>query len=128
MLGNFRTTGVRTNKGTISSITAAGSPTTTRNDLTKTQRRANARTMFAGGVVYSDVGSTQILTAILSVKDGTTTSIVDRATIGIGRSIVWLEQDFGIVLENDEYVEVTLEESLSSGDKVYIYLHSKEII
>jgi hypothetical protein len=128
MLGNFRTTGVRTNKGTISSITSAGSLTTTRNDLTKTQRRANARTMFAGGVVYSDVGSTQILTAILSVKDGTTTSIVDRATIGIGRSIVWLEQDFGIVLENDEYVEVTLEESLSSGDKVYIYLHSKEII
>jgi hypothetical protein len=128
MLGNFRTTGVRTNKGTISSITSAGSLTTTRNDLTKTQRRANARTMFAGGVVYSDVGSTQTLTAILSVKDGTTTSIVDRATIGIGRSIVWLEQDFGIVLENDEYVEVTLEESLSSGDKVYIYLHSKEII
>ena len=127
MLPNYLTTGVRTTKGSISTIDTTNVVTSKRTDLTKAAKRGNVKTMFAGAVAHNSSNSTQPLTAIISVV-GTVTRVLDEAVVQIGESTVWNEQDFAIVLGEDEYVSVTVSETLVINDKLNVFIHAKEVL
>ena len=128
MLANFRTTGIRTEKGTLGYTVNASAVSTARSGRSTAQKRGNVRSMFSGGVAYNKSNSSQPLTALLEITDGTTSRVLDRVTVQKGDSTVWREEDFGIVLEPDEYAKVTCVETFASGDVMNVFLHSKDII
>lgn len=127
MLPNFQTTGFRTERGIVYFAGETTAVSATRDSGSKASKRGNTKTMFSGGVVYNDKDSTQALTATLMIKGGFLTYIVDREAVQIGTSLVWNERDYGVVLDDDEYMEVSIEETLVSGDKAYVFLHLKDI-
>ena len=82
---------------------------------------------FVGGVMYNKANSTQALTPLLEVTNGTTTFQLDRTTIQIGDSATWMEAEYAVDLDTDQYIKVTVAESLASSDDLFIFLRFKDM-
>ena len=130
MLGNFKTINPRTIKDVLGHGAESNKITTARTGLSTTRKRGNTRSMFAGALAYLKDTATQTFSVQLSVTDGTTTYLVDRVNIEPGDSAVWMENEYGIVLDEDQYVkiEAIAAGSFSSNDELSVFLHTREIV
>lgn len=118
---------VRTVKKIISHTGVATSTSTKLDSESTTVKRMVQKRVFAGGVIYNSSSSSQALTAIIKITNGTNNYYLDRTLIGKGDSAVWSEHEYGIELDSDEYVEISVAESLASGDNLYIFLRFRDI-
>ena len=88
--------------------------------------RAVRNRRFVGAVIYNDHQSTQPLTTALTVTNGTISKILDRTVIQAGDSAVWSEEEYAVDLDSDQYVTVTVAETLQSGDNMYVFLRTRD--
>ena len=116
----------RTFQGELSYGGDTSLTTTKQNDQSISRRRGSLKTMFSGGFVYNANGSSQNLTVLLSVTDGSNTFKLARQLVLTGDTHVWTEEEFGIVLENDEQMTITTAETLRSGDSMVFVLNTKD--
>lgn len=130
MLGNFKTTNPRTIKDVLGYGAESNKITTARTGLSITRKRGNTRSMFAGALAYLKSNATQIFSVELSVTNGTTAYSIDRVDIEPGDSVVWMENEYGIVLDEDQYVKITATSlsSFASNDELSVFLHTREIV
>ena len=91
----------RTFQGELSYGGDTSLTTTKQNDQSISRRRGSLKTMFSGGFVY-------------------------RQLVLTGDTHVWTEEEFGIVLENDEQMTITTAETLASGDSMVFVLNTKD--
>ena len=130
MLGNFKTINPRTIKDVLGHGAESNKITTARTGLSTTRKRGNTRSMFAGALAYLKSTATQTFTVELSVTNGTTAYSIDRVNIEPGDSAVWMENEYGIVLDEDQYVKITATTvgSFASNDELSVFLHTREIV
>ena len=108
MIGNFKTINPRTIK----------------------DKRGNTLTMFSGAIAYLNSNATQTFFVQLSITNGTTEYYLDRVQIQPGDSVVWTEDEYGVILDEDQYVKIlcTSSSSFSSNDNLSVFLHTKEVV
>ncbi len=94
---------------------------------TDSNKRGVRRRRFVGAVMYNKSNSTQALTPLIEVTNGTTSFQLDRATIQIGDSAVWMEEDYAVDLDKDQHIKVTVAESIATADNLFIFLRFKDI-
>jgi plastocyanin len=130
MLGNFKTTNPRTIKDVLGYGAESNKITTARTGISKTRKRGNTRSMFAGALAYLHHAATQTFNVTLTVTNGTTEYVVDRVQIEPGDSAVWMENEYGIVLDEDQYVkiEAATTDTFASNDELSVFLHTREIV
>jgi len=95
-------------------------------DEGKTTKRGVHRRMFSGCVVYNDHASNDARTVSINITDGTTSYRLDRTTIQKGDSAVWSEEEYGVELGSDQYVDV-LCESIHVLDDLYVFIRLRDI-
>ena len=130
MIGNFKTINPRTVKDVLGHGAESNKVTTARSSLSGTRKRGNAQTMFAGCMAYLNNAATQNFNVQLSITNGTTEYFLDRVEILPGDSAIWTEDEYGVILDEDQYVKITCitGSSFASGDNLSVFLHTKEVI
>ena len=130
MLGNFKTINPRTIKDVLGYGAENNKITTARSGLSTTRKRGNTQSMFAGALAYLKNTATQAFFVRLSITNGTTEYSVDRVRIEPGDSAVWTEDEYGIVLDADQYVKVlcSTADAFASNDELSVFLHTKELV
>jgi len=93
----------------------------------KTAKRGVRKRQFAGAIMFNAATSSQALSPTISITNGTLTYKMDNTTIQPGDSAVWSEEEYGVELDIDQYVSVAIDESLASGDVLYIFLRFRDI-
>jgi len=92
----------------------------------KTAKRGVRKRQFAGAIMFN-AATSQALSPTISITNGTLTYKMDNTTIQPGDSAVWSEEEYGVELDIDQYVSVAIDESLASGDVLYIFLRFRDI-
>lgn len=130
MLGNFKTINPRTIKDVLGYGAESNKITTARTGLSTTRKRGNTQSMFAGALAYLKNSATQTFSVTLSITNGTTEYSVDRVQIEPGDSAVWMEEEYGIMLDADQYVKIaaTSVDSFASNDELSVFIHTKEVV
>ena len=130
MISNFKTTNPRTVKAALGYNAENNKATTARSSLSTTRKRGNTQTMFAGGMAYLSNDAAQTFNVQLSITNGTTEYYLARVEILPGDSAVWLEEEYGVILDEDQYAKITTipNKSQVSGDTVSVFLHTKEVV
>ena len=130
MIGNFKTINPRTIKDVLGHNAESNKVTTARSSLSTTRKRGNTLTMFSGAIAYLNSAATQTFFVQLSITNGTTEYYLDRVEILPGDSAVWLEEEYGVILDEDQYAKITTipNKSQVSGDTVSVFLHTKEVV
>ena len=77
--------------------------------------------------MFNAATSSQALSPTISITDGTNTYKMDNTTIQKGDSAVWSEEEYGVELDSDQYVSVAVDESLASGDVLYVFFRFRDI-
>ena len=116
----------RTISGTIGYTAASTSISTALSADTGRNTRAVRNRRFIGAVMYNDHQSTQPLTPTITVTNGTISRKLDRTAIQIGDSAVWNEEDFAIDLDSDQFISISVAETLQNGDNLYVFLRFKD--
>lgn len=116
----------RTISGHIGYTAASTSVSTALSADTDRNTRAVRNRRFVGAVMYNDHQSTQALTPTITVTNGTISRKLDRTTIQTGDSAVWNEEDFAIDLDSDQYISISVAETLQNGDNLYVFLRFKD--
>jgi len=116
----------RTISGTIGYLAASTSISTALSADTGRNTRAVRNRRFIGAVMYNDHLSTQPLTPTITVTNGTISRKLDRTTIQTGDSAVWNEEDFAIDLDSDQFISISVAETLQNGDNLYVFLRFKD--
>ena len=130
MLGNFKTINPRTIKDVLGYGAENNKITTARSGLSTARKRGNTQSMFAGALAYLKNTATQAVHVQISITNGTTEYSVDRVSIAPGDSAVWTEDEYGIVLDADQYVKVLCSSPTSAApnDELSVFLHTKELV
>ena len=130
MIGNFKTINPRTVKDVLGHNAESNKVTTARSSLSTTRKRGNTLTMFSGAIAYLNSAATQTFYVQLSITNGTTEYYLDRVQILPGDSSIWTEDEYGVILDEDQYVKITCTSgsSFSSGDNLSVFLHTKEVV
>jgi len=92
----------------------------------KTAKRGVRKRQFAGAIMFN-AATSQALSPTISITNGTLTYKMDNTTIQPGDSAVWSEEEYGVELDIAKYVSVAIDESLASGDVLYIFLRFRDI-
>jgi hypothetical protein len=116
----------RTISGHIGYTAASTSISTALSADTDRNTRAVRNRRFVGAVMYNDHQSTQPLTPTITVTNGTVSRKLDRTTIQTGDSAVWNEEDYAIDLDSDQYISISVAETLVNGDNLYVFLRFKD--
>lgn len=134
MLPNFKATGMFTQKWNTTTSDVASIQTTPRSSATKAKKRGKLRLMFAGCVVLSRSTTTQSFTITITINNdiASTKFYLDIAPIDPGNSLVWNERDYGVTLDDDEYVKVQVLPSdggaYFGGDHLSVFIHTKDLL
>ena len=130
MISNFKTTNPRTVKAALGYNAENNKATPARSSLSTTRKRGNTQTMFAGGMAYLSNDAAQTFNVQLSITNGTTEYYLDRVEILPGDSAIWTEDEYGVILDEDQYVKIlcTSGSSFSSNDNLSVFLHTKEVV
>ena len=123
----YRTGRIRTEKH---KILTGGTVRTTLPVTTASRTRGTSRRSFAGAIMYTHESSTINFTAKIEITNGTTAYTLDQTKIYAGNSAVWSEEEYGVELEDDQYVQVSIPSitSFSSADDVlYVFLRLRDV-
>ena len=123
---SYKATNFATTYKTITFLSSAAKSTTALG-TSKTKARSNIRTLFSGAVIYSKSTSTQPLTVTIKVTNGTVSYELDSVTILQGDSAAWTEEEYGVVLDTDQYIQIEVTETIANGDVLNIFIRSKDI-
>jgi len=112
-------------------ITVAGTVKSTVPTTTQRKARGAGRRAFAGMVAYNDAASARAFTVIISITDGTTSYTLDKTLVLIGESAVWMEDEYGVELDDDEYVSVTVStadiSAIGSNDVIHLFIRMRDV-
>ena len=111
---------------TISHAGVATSTSSALSSATKTEKRGVRKRQFAGAIMFN-AATSQALSPTISITNGTLTYKMDNTTIQPGDSAVWSEEEYGVELDSDQYVSVAVDESLASGDVLYVFFRFRDI-
>jgi hypothetical protein len=112
-------------------ITVSGTAKSTVPTTTQRKARGAGRRAFAGMVAYNDAASDRAFTVIISITDGTTSYTLDKTLVLIGESAVWMEDEYGVELGDDEYVSVTVSTAdiaaIGSNDVIHLFIRMRDV-
>ena len=111
---------------TISHAGVATSTSSALSGASKTAKRGVRKRQFAGAIMFN-AATSQALSPTISITNGTLTYKMDNTTIQPGDSAVWSEEEYGVELDSDQYVSVAVDESLASGDVLYVFFRFRDI-
>jgi len=120
---NPRTT--MTVMGYTGSASAAG---TALSSDRKAVQRSVQRRRFVGAVIHNLSTSSQALTVKLTATNGSANRILDSTTIQKGDTAVWTDEEFGIDLDAGWYVVAESTTSYSSGDTLYAFMKTADVM
>jgi plastocyanin len=112
---------------TISHAGVATSTSSALSSATKTEKRGVRKRTFAGAIMFN-AATSQALSPTISITNGTITYKLDNTTIQPGDSAVWSEEEYGVELDSDQYVSVAVDESLASGDVLYVFFRFRDVM
>ena len=83
------------------------------------QKRGVVDRRFSGAIVCAKDDNTATAVAKLYYVSGSGSHLMDSVSLSPGKSAVWTEEDYGVVLHKNDYMKIVV-----SGDEVNCWLNT----